>query len=224
MRRLPFLSLIAACFFVMSSCGGDGCGSTSKLLNEPGCKNLGLVGKRIFSGASAACGSAGSRKSQIKCPGTAGSAGQCGAGSTGAAVVSILLPSSQATFATCQDVIAAYGGGSLTGVAGIFVSTVGDSTTTVDCSSGSCLLTSPTCYAAWDDSTFGPASSAANLTNNTAYSYCTYIDTANFNGLTSITAGGASSLNWASPLPSVTTGIAGVNVLFDASSNWVDAY
>jgi hypothetical protein len=217
---------VAAAMPLASCGGGKGCGAVDKFFNEPGCHDSSVSAKRVFTGASAACGAPGSRKVQIKCPASAGSAGQCTGGETGATVVSILLDANQSTFGTCNDVVNAYAGGTLAGIVGIFVSAgVGDATTTVDCSSGTeCDLTSPTCYSMWDDTNAVPTGTSANLTNNTAYEYCTYIDTANSFGLNpSIASGGSASSSWSGPIPSITTGGAGVNLLFDGSTNWVDA-
>jgi len=135
-----------------------------------------------------------------------------------------VLSTSQSSYASCNDVVSAYAGGSLAGIVGIYVSTAGGPTTTIDCSSDPCVRTAPTCYSTWDDSAAAPTGTAANLTNNTTYQYCTYIDTANFNGLSpSITAGGAASSSWSGSIPTIATGGVGANVIFDASTNWIDA-
>ncbi len=220
--RIFLLTLLGICSLAAWSCGGGkSCGVLEKVFNEPSCKSLALEGHRSFTGTYAACGAPGSRTAAISCPSTAGTQGQCGSGSTGMAVVSILLPNGQSAYPTCNDAITAYLSNSLTAAVGVWTSTTGDGSTQVSCSSGSCTLTTQTCYAGWDSSVPGPTAAAANLPIATTYQYCTYIDTGPL-GLTPIASGGSASLSWSGGLPTIVTG--GVSMIFDSATNWVDAF
>ncbi|HEY8280498.1 MAG TPA: hypothetical protein VIH99_12790 [Bdellovibrionota bacterium] len=215
-RKLSsFLLLTLSAYGAWSCGGGKPCDIAGKQYSSPECRSAELSVSREFSNTSASCTAVNSRKMVVSCVSTSGSQSQCGTRSEGAAVVSILLPATQTKYATCNDVLTAFATRSLTEVSGVYISDIYNTSDTVRCSSGSCVLTTASCYAGWDVSSATPLGTA-NLPNGNQYHSCTYIDTGAI-GLIPIAAGG----NWAADVTLSPVTIAG-DLTFNAG--WVDAY
>jgi hypothetical protein len=211
------------CFWLLGCSRNNPCSVVNTLLDEPQCHKLTLSSNLSYVGSKALCaGAANSRKVNISCPATAGSASQCTSISNGLPIFSILVSNNGngafvdgdgTTYANCGDLITAYNSGALQNILGVYSSDSSISSDVVSCTdTGGCSFASSYCYSAWNSST-ASLSGTASIANGTNVLACTFINTASLGRLTPIAAGAWSSL------PQVSVG---GDLSF--SSGWVDAY
>jgi hypothetical protein len=227
MRKIPYKSYLrfarlTALAGLLGGCGGE-CNVFQTAVGDAGCRKLALSGNRAFTGTKASCaGTASSRKLQVNCPPSAGTASHCTSQLNGFPVFSLLVSNNAGgafqdndgtVYTTCQDLLTAYNSGSLINVTGVYISDSTLAGDTVSCTdAGGCTMTSQNCYAGWDHGG-GALSGTASIPLGSSVLSCTYIDTTALGGPASIAVN-----TWASAPPQFA-----VNGDLSFTSGWVDA-